>query len=308
MQFESESYLKTGSNELRILEYRVAGKCFGINILKVQKIVAQPECLTSTLSSRPFIAGMFRDNGSIIPLIDLAQFLGFDRRTGNEIFGKIIVTEFFGILNAFRVDSVEWIHHFHWQDVIDAASVMKTIEQKYIIGIVKPDGERLVPMLDYESIILDICPELGLRERSRVKTENYVGQGKKILIAEDSPSVRNMLAAELTDLGFDVVLAGDGTQAWDKLKTENDIDLLVSDVEMPRMDGLALTCAIRNDATLKDLPVIVYSSIGDAGMKNRVEFLKANAHITKLSFEELFDSICRMVRYGKATTVDATVS
>jgi two-component system chemotaxis response regulator CheV len=179
--------------------------------------------------------------------------------------------------------------------VIDAHQTLKSINQKYIISIVKPDGERMVPLLDYETIILDICPELGADEIKKLDRNKIDGRGKRILVAEDSPSVRNMLIAELSEVGFDAIAASDGQIAFQHLENDNDFDLVISDIEMPQMDGLALTCAIRNDSKLKELPVIVYSSIGDVGIKARAEFLKANAHVTKLNIEQLLETVQQFI-------------
>ncbi len=291
MNLDAESYLKSGSNELRVLEYRVCGHSFGINILKVQKIVVRPQQLTAISDTHPCIKGIFSDNGKIIPLIDLAEFLGYKKDCGQNQANKVIITEFFGILNGFLVDTVEWIHHFYWESVIDAHKTLKTVNQKYIISIVKPDGERMVPLLDYETIILNICPELGAEEIKRLDKNDFNGKGKRVLVAEDSPAVRNMLVAELTEVGFKAIAASDGQIAWQLLEKEQNFDLVISDIEMPQMDGLALTCAIRNDPKMKELPVIVYSSIGDIGIKARAEFLKANAHVTKLNIEQLLETV-----------------
>jgi two-component system chemotaxis response regulator CheV len=295
MQLDAESYLKSGSNELRILEYRSCGYPYGINILKVQKIVAKPEQLTAITGAHRCVKGIFSDNGKIIPLIDLAEFLGYHRATGEKQPQKIIITEFFGLLNGFLVDTVEWIHHFYWENVIDANQALKSVNQKYIISIVKPDGERMVALLDYETIILDICPSLGADEIKRIDRSSINGRGKRILVAEDSPSVRNMLITELSEVGFDAVAASDGQIALRLLEKHRNFDLVISDIEMPQMDGLALTCAIRNDPKMKDLPVIVYSSIGDVGIKARAEFLKANAHVTKLNIEQLLETVMQFI-------------
>jgi two-component system, chemotaxis family, chemotaxis protein CheV len=291
MKLDAESYLKSGSNELRVLEYRACGHSFGINILKVQKIVPFPEQLTAITDTHPCIKGIFSDNGKIIPLIDLGEFLGYEQTNNDGQQHKVIITEFFGILNGFIVDKVDWIHHFYWEDVIDAHKTLKSVNQKYIISIVKPDGERMVPLLDYETIILDICPDLGEEEIKRIDKNTMDGHGKRILVAEDSPAVRNMLVAELAQVGFNVISASDGQIAWQMLEKEPNFDLVISDIEMPQMDGLALTCAIRNDSKMKELPVIVYSSIGDIGIKARAEFLKANAHVTKLNIEKLLETV-----------------
>jgi len=306
MNLDAESYLKSGSNELRVLEYRICGHSFGINILKVQKIVAKPQQFTAITDTHPCIKGIFSDNGKIIPLIDLGEFLGFKDQCNENQPHKVIITEFFGILNGFLVDTVEWIHHFYWESVIDAHKTLKSINQKYIISIVKPDGERMVPLLDYETIILDISPELGADEIKRIDRSNIRGKGKRILVAEDSPAVRNMLVAELTEVGFNTIAASDGQIAWNLLEKEHNFDLVISDIEMPQMDGLALTCAIRNDPKMKDLPVIVYSSIGDIGIKARAEFLKANAHVTKLNIEQLLETVQQHMTpsHSKSKAVD----
>jgi len=303
MALDAESYLQSGSNEVRVLEYTTCGHSFGINILKVQKILSRPECLTTTMNSHPSIVGIFKDNGVVIPLIDLGYFLGYGK--AEHVRGKkVVVTEFFNVLNAFLVDSVEWIHHFVWGDVINANDILRTINQKYIISIVKPDGQRMVPLLDYETIILDLCPELGYKEMQKISRKDFDGTGKRILIAEDSPSVRNMLGAELMELGFNVVTSCDGNEAIAILEKDKAFDLVISDVEMPQMDGLALTTAIRGNPEMAKMPVIVYSSIGDIGMKARAAFLKADAHVTKLSVEELMENVMRLTGAGKTVAVD----
>jgi len=264
-KMDAESYLKTGSNELRILEYRIAGQSFGINILKVSKIANNLTDFTKVPESHPAVPGMFRDQGRIIPLIDLAVFLGTDAIDSKR--EKVVVTEFFGMLTGFRVERVDWIHHFKWEDVIDSQTVFSGIDQKYVIGIVKPTEDRMILLLDYETVLLDLSPHLRDKDIT-----SYTGDsdftGKRVLIAEDSPAVRSMLANEMSELGFEVNDFSDGEQSW-KAFQEGPYDLVISDVEMPQMDGLALTMRIRQSDN-PEIPVIVYSSIGDIGMKARV--------------------------------------
>lgn len=288
--FEAESYLKSGSNELRILEYSVCGLSFGINILKVKKIVSHLNQFMSVPESHPAIRGVFQDRGIVVPLIDLAHFLGIPRDE-NSSPQKVIITEFFELQNGLWVDRIDWIHRFRWEDVIDAAGIMHGFDQKYVIGIVKPTEDKMVLLLDYENIILDICPQFRSEANLSFDQAQINGRGKKILVAEDSPAIRNMLVTEFSEVGFEVQSARDGREAMEIFqKTEPPFDLVISDVEMPRMDGLALTVAIRSGEH-KDTPVIVYSSIGDIGMKSRANFLKANAHITKLNFDELIAEV-----------------
>ena len=297
---DAESYLKSGSNELRILEYRAAGRSFGINILKVNKIVSELDSFTKVPESHPAVSGIFRDRGRLIPIVDLAAFLGItDEKSSRK---KVIVTEFFGTLTGFWVDAIDWIHHFRWADVIDAQKVFANVGHQYVIGIVKPTEDRMVQLLDYETILIDVCPKFA--EKNTVTYEGSTAiAGKRVLIAEDSPAVRLMLVDSLTQFGYDVTEAGDGAVAWDQFR-QNPFDLVICDVEMPQMDGLALTLQIRQSER-GETPVIVYSSIGDMGMKARAAFLKADAHITKLNLDKLLDTAEALITGRK---VDSSVA
>lgn len=293
MKVKSESYLKSGSNELRVLEYTIGGLAFGVNILKVSKIVKDLKDLTQVPDSHPSVAGMFRERDTVIPVIDLSYHLGLS--TGRDLepqAKKVVVTEFFGKSNGFFVDEINWIHHFLWEDFIDASDVLKNIESRYVTGIVRPDkGDRMVFMLDYESIILDLCPHLeACGDMTQVTSPRVDGAGMRALVAEDSPSVRTMLELELSESGFDVTAVSDGRTALEKIIENPDFQLVITDVEMPRMDGLALLVEIRERYGRK-IPVLIYSSIGDDGMKQRAEFLEADGHITKLDLNELRDKV-----------------
>jgi two-component system chemotaxis response regulator CheV len=294
MSFDAESYLKSGSNELRVLEYRTAGMSFGINILKVSKIVHKLVDFTRVPQAPPAITGVFRDSNRLVPVLDLAYFLGVNSERSNH--KNVIVTEFFGMQTGFAVDRVDWIHHFRWEDVIDAKTVLAGVSYKYVIGIVKPTEERMVQLLDYETILLDLCPKL-----KDLSIQSYHGQadfkGRRALIAEDSPAVRAMLVNEMTDYGFEVIETTDGEEAWQAFQKQP-FDLVISDVEMPRMDGLAFTLRVRQ-SDRPNTPVIVYSSIGDVGMKARAAFLKADAHITKLNLSQLMETADRLIRGEK---------
>ncbi len=318
MQVKSESYLKSGSNELRVLEFQVRGISFGINILKVKNIANQLDCHTQVPDSHPAVRGMFRDRETLVPVIDLTYFL---KLSGHSVElcsknPKVIVTEFFGKSNGFMVDEINWIHHFYWEDLIDASQALKGVESPFVSGIVRPDRDhsgvtvpkderRMIFMLDYESIILNLCPEL--ERKSDIVFEDVPqvdGSGMRALIAEDSPAVRTMLEIELTESGFDVVAVSDGKSAFEEIEANPDFQLVITDVEMPRMDGLALLVAIREKLGRK-IPVLIYSSIGDMGMKRRAEFLEADGHITKLNVHELRMMVGKILR-GESISTDAT--
>ncbi len=294
LKLDAESYLRSGSNELRVLEYRASGMSFGINILKVSKIVNDLMHFTNVPGTHTAVKGIFQDMNRLVPVVDLPEFLGVG--TGETNRQKVIVTEFFGTLTGFLVDKIDWIHHFRWEDVIDTESVFKGIDQRYVIGIVKPTEERMVLLLDYETILMDLCPEL--RQADLQRSDPAVDfSGKKILVAEDSPAVRAMLVNEFTENSGIVSQAGDGQVAWNLFQKEK-YDLVICDVEMPQMDGLNLVLRIRQSEN-SETPVIVYSSIGDIGMKARASFLKADAHITKLNMDKLLSTAEKLLKGEK---------
>lgn len=291
MSVDTTSYLKSGSNELRVLEYRVCGLSFGINILKVSKIIHDLAQFSRVPESPEAISGMFKDRDWLVPVLDLASVLGL-KRTTEPAKQSVIVTEFFEMRTGFLVDHVDWIHHLGWGDLIDAEKVFNKVAHKYTIGIMKPTEDRMVQLLDYETILIDICPRLRKQESLKGHdTSEFVG--KKALIAEDSPAVRAMLVNELAGCGFEVVETSDGAHAWQEFQKQP-FDLVISDVEMPQMDGLAFTLHIRQSER-PNTPVIVYSSIGDMGMKARAAYLKADAHITKLNLEQLIVTAGKLI-------------
>ncbi len=296
-KLDAESYLKSGSNEVRILEYQACGHSFGINILKVNKIVSDLVDFISVPETHRAVKGMFKDMNRLVPVIDLPAFLGL-ATTEESNRQKVVVTEFFGILTGFWVDRIDWIHHFKWADVIDPEQIFGHIDQRYVIGIVKPTEERMVQLLDYETILLDLCPHLQTADLETKAGIEADFTGKCILVAEDSPAVRAMLVNEFSDKGARVIEAGDGQQAWDAFQQTEHFDLVICDVEMPQMDGLAVTLNIRQSER-SETPVIVYSSIGDIGMKARAKFLKADAHITKLNMDKLMISADKLMRGEK---------
>jgi len=307
-QNQPEDYLESGTNELKILEYSVGGLQFGINVLKVSRVLTVPDDLTQVPMSHPSILGVMDNLGVTVPIIGLQHFLNIDGGEDDftdssapkkeEIFheasGEILVTEFFGDMHGFQVSNVDFIHTILWEQVFDPPELMKRLGGEYIIGVIYPTKERNIMLLDYERIILELTPELAGDAHEVLDTSMLEGQNRKILVAEDSTSVRNLLAAEFKDAGFDILVAKDGKLAWEIFQSTPGIELVISDVEMPQMDGLNLTKRIKEQNP--KLPVILYSSIGDIGMKARAKDVKADAHVTKLSMQELFDTTNSFLR------------
>jgi two-component system chemotaxis response regulator CheV len=138
---QADTYLRSGSNELKILQYTVGEDTFGINILKVSRILANMPAFTSIPESHPAVRGGFNDHDRVIPVMDLKYFFNGEK---TDLGGRyrVIVTEFFGMLNAFLVDNVEVVHTVMWEQVKAAQSIMTIGKNPYVISIVQPDEER----------------------------------------------------------------------------------------------------------------------------------------------------------------------
>ncbi|KPA15992.1 Chemotaxis protein cheV [Candidatus Magnetomorum sp. HK-1] len=287
---EPEAYLKSGSNELKILEYVINNLHLGINILKVNRILERPEKLVRPgPGAHHSVMGMFEDHGRVIPLVNLGVILGLNE---SEKGRRVIITEFFNEITGFLVDSAEQVYTLSWSKVKGSEEVMGNFDNPYVLAIARPTEEQNILLVDYEKIVLELAPNLAEEEFKFDKSDGeWDCKDKKILIAEDSTTVRDMLHMELEELGMDVTAVRDGQEAIEVFDERDDFDLIIADVEMPRRDGLAVLSHIRQHPDRGKTPVIIYSSIGDLGMKERAKSLEANAHITKLEMDSLFDKV-----------------
>lgn len=295
---QADTYLRSGSNELKVLEYTSGKENYGINILKVSRILSEMPGFISLPQAHPAVRGVFNEHDKVIPVIDLGFFLN-NGYTNMKESHRIIVTEFFGKNNAFLVSGVDMVHTVLWEQVIDAQEVLDFGQDPYIISIVQPTEDHMILLLDYETIIMEVYPEEINKQIEKSDKVSIIGDKRKVLVAEDSSSIRSMLQLELNERGFDVIMARDGREALRILAEQDDISMVITDVEMPAMDGLALTKEIKGNSSTKNIPVIVYSSIGDMGMKERAKFLEAEGHITKLNLDELYSTICEILGKGK---------
>jgi len=190
---------------------------------------------------------------------------------------------------------VHYVHTILWKRVFDAHDILGNLGSQYVIGIVRPDDKTNILLLDYEKIVFELSPGLAQKECQKIP-DDLKGDSRVVLVAEDSPAVRDMLAVELSDMGFELLTAKDGLEALTLFEKHPDIALVVCDVEMPQLEGLSLTKQIKE--ARPDLPVIVYSSIGDIGMKERARKVGADAHVTKLNIDELMAHVRRLMEIG----------
>lgn len=301
---ESKILLESGTNELEVLEFEVCGNHYGINVAKVEEILTmQP--ITPIPNSHPCVEGMFMPRGTIITVMNLYEILGFDLDNCSES-DMLIITNFNNLHIAFRVHNVLGIHRVSWSDIIKPDVTINANGTGMSTGIIK-EKDDLIMILDFERIVEDICPETSLRVSEIDELGNRVRSDVPILIAEDSPMLSSMIKDSLERAGYtNLTIKANGQEAWDvilELKKNNGIQygvkLLITDIEMPIMDGHRLVRLVREDDDLKDIPIIIFSSLINDDMKRKGEMLGANAQISKPEIGNLVHIIDKLVGYDE---------
>lgn len=278
--------LESGTNELEILEFTIANNHYGINVAKVREILPMTD-ITPVPNSHPCIEGIFMPRDTIITSINLPKSLGFVEKadTSNDM---LIVTNFNNLNISFHVDQVLGIHRVSWADIVKPDATVSAPGAGIATGIIKKLSSLII-VLDFERIVEEICPETSLKMSEIAELGERERNNIPILIAEDSPMLQKLISDALTRAGYiNVKLFSNGQELWDRLlelKKNNGVDYgvkcVITDIEMPQMDGHRLIRLIRNDEAVKHLPIIVFSSLINDDMKRKGERLGADAQISK---------------------------
>jgi len=285
-----------GQNRLELLTFRLMGRQrYGINVFKVKEVLQCPK-LTSMPNLNPLVKGVAHIRGQTISVIDLSLAIG-GRPTTDVDKCFVVISEFNRTIQGFLVSSVERIINMHWESILpppDGAG-----KANYLTAVTNIDNE-LVEILDVEKILAEISPvdetmDSNLAEEiAQVEQEAEKEIVRRILIADDSTVARKQVQRAIESIGFEVVAVKDGKEAYEKLaemakegSIYDQISLVISDIEMPEMDGYTLTAEIRRHAELKDLYVILHSSLSGVFNQAMVERVGANSFIAKFNPDEL---------------------
>lgn len=293
--------LESGTSEMEIVEFSIGKSFFGINVIKVREIISILE-IVQLPGTHPCIEGLIQLRGNVMPVIDLAKFLGYEP-SDNPQDDRIIVTEFNQMKLAFRVHTVTRIHRIRWEQ-IEKPSDLSHSSQSSIVGIVKMEG-KIILLLDFERIVMEINPGLGFNADKLELLDKKDRSQKRIMIVEDSATLRSFLEKVLSKAGYrQLTFYENGTLAWEFLeqlaeeKNEElgkDIQLIITDIEMPQMDGHQLTRKIKEHPLLKALPVVIFSSLISEDLKHKGEAVGANAQISKPDFMYLAQTMDNLV-------------
>ena len=295
---DTKILLENGTNELEVLEFKLDGNAYGINVAKIKEIITY-EDVTPVPNAHPSIEGIFMPRDPMITAIDLKNCL---QRGVSKAGGLFIITNFNRLDVAFHVDSVVGIHRVSWKDIIKPDSTVSSAEEGISTGIIKLDG-RLIIILDFEKIMTDINPETGLK----VTEIDELGERGRyeipILIAEDSPLLNKLIVDCLHKAGYsNLIHTENGQQAYEVIRDckeegtlREHVQCIITDIEMPLMDGHRLTKLIKEDDATKDIPVIIFSSLVNDEMKRKGEALGADAQLSKPEIGNLVRVVDKLV-------------
>jgi two-component system chemotaxis response regulator CheV len=301
--------LDAGTNEMELLVFRIGPVQCGINVAKVREIIEPVKTYPVPLAPEG-IVGTFLLREKVLTLIDLRSHLGLDSYSEEKERRLVIVIELNDSRCGIMVDSVEVIHRLSW-DAIEPPSQFLTDVGAPVTAMTKID-DAVVLVLDLESLLSELLGTTKIDEQIEVPKEEASRNSEvRILVADDSPTIRDTVVKLLNAAGYtDVIACSDGKEAWDTLSQQegdtNQFDMLLSDVEMPRMDGLHLTSRVKNNDRLKDMPVVLFSSLLNEENTRKGAAVGADAQVVKFKTDELIQAVnsCLEKSRGAAAAVD----
>ncbi len=300
------------SNKFELLLFRLGdngvsdrSELFGINVFKVREIVAMP-AITAVVGALPHNLGVVNLRGQIIPVIDLPAVVGCKPKNGLNI---MLVTEFARSTQGFAVESVEEIVRLEWSQVLSAEA---STAGGMVTSIARLDGDaentRLAQVLDVEQILRQMAPKDNKDVDSEtIGAKLVIKPGSVILAADDSAVARGLIGQALDAIGAPYIMTKTGKEAWEKLQSisatalaegkdiHDKVAMVLTDLEMPEMDGFTLTRNIKQDERFKNLPVVIHSSLTGSTNEEHVKSVGADAYVAKFVAEELAATIRRVM-------------
>jgi two-component system chemotaxis response regulator CheV len=301
----------TNSNKFELLLFRLGAddkgehsELYGINVFKIREIVAMPQ-VTAVAGSQPHMLGVVNLRGQIIPVMDLPSIVGVKPKTGLNI---MLVTEFARSTQAFAVESVDEIVRLDWSQVLSAEG---SNAGGMVTSIARLDGDvnstRLAQVLDVETILRKMMPAEGDEISEEAVGKLPLKPGALVLAADDSVVARNLIERGLEAMGAPYVMLKTGKEAWDKLQSiadgckaegipvEDRVALVLTDLEMPEMDGFTLTRLVKQDARFAKIPVVIHSSLSGKTNEDHVRGVGADAYVAKFVAEDLANTIRKVM-------------
>ncbi len=302
--------LESGTNEVEILEFYLDKQSFGINVAKVMQIIPFNNLqVTEVPEPAEGMLGVIVWREDTIPLIDLNAAL----KRGGEIVSErpiVLVTEFNAVTNAFLTDGVNRIHRLGWDEIRPSSEFLENYSTR-IIGSVSVDNTEIL-LVDFEFIIAEYCPETKVGyshfDLPAPKSEELKREDVKIVLAEDSQFIRNTMVGFLHKAGYtSIAIYENGLDAYNEIMKRKEecelgqtemsdaLHLIITDIEMPQMDGLTLCRKFKKDMGFSHIPVVVFSSLINEQMADKCSDVGADAHITKPEISQLVSMVDELV-------------
>ena len=306
-----DNELRVGSNEMELVDFRILKQeadgvyegIYGINVSKVREIIKLPH-LTELPGTPEFIEGIFDLRDVVIPVVNLAKWMGITIPPEAEEQARVIITEFNNVLIGFIVHDAKRIRRISWSDIEPASFVSNagSLDGSKITGVTKIEGDNVLLILDLESVVQDLGLYEPDTENIPDKIETFSGIA---LILDDSSTARKIVKEAIMKMGFSVVEAGDGEEGLKKLEDlynmygeeiSDNLKIIISDVEMPKMDGFHFAANVKDDSRYDGIPIVFNSSISDHFSEIRGKEAGAEGYLVKFQASKFYDEVARVVR------------
>ena len=298
---ETNILIESGTNELEVLEFTIGNNHYGINVAKVREIVPY-EKITPVPNAHEYVEGIFMPRDTMISVVNLAKVTG-NYNCCHSDSDMLIITNFNKLHIGFHVDRVAGIHRVSWEHIIVPDATINSVDHGITTGVIKMD-DRIIIILDFEKIISDISPETGLK----VKEIEALGERERndypIYIAEDSALLAQLIHDSLYKAGYvNIDISNNGQACYDKLvalknqygdKITDHVKCVITDIEMPLMDGHRLTKLIKSDDILKNIPVAIFSSLITEEMERKGRELGADIQMSKPEIGQLVSELDKL--------------
>ncbi len=314
----TDNTLKVGSNEMELVDFRlyrvtengVYEGIYGVNVAKVREIIKLPK-LTELPGAPDFVDGIFDLRGVVIPVINLAKWMHITPPKDVQL--RVVITEFNNMLIGFAVHEARRIRRISWSDIEPAnfTSNSQDFDGTKITAVTKIENDEVLLILDLESIIEDLGFYKPDTDIETGEIEQFKGTA---LILDDSSTARKLVKNALEKMGLNVVEAGDGEMGLEKLEElysifgeniSNELKVIISDVEMPKIDGFHFASRVKKDERFKSIPLIFNSSISDHFSDIRGEEAGADAYLTKFNAGDFYKVVADAIK--KRESLHATI-
>jgi two-component system, chemotaxis family, chemotaxis protein CheV len=295
---EQSILLEAGTNELEILVFKLNTTSFGVNVAKVREII-QPRKTITIPYAPDAIEGSFKIRNEILTLVNLGHYFAMEGDDVRQGQGMIIVLEFNNMRCGILVDQVSRIHRLRWDQILPPSPYLVDM-QVPLTGMVNID-DRTILIADFETIIGDILGIQSVDTPEESHIQSIPHKDARIMVVDDSSFVRSTLVRRLNDVGLtNLAVCNDGQHAWEMIEAQRNheggaCDLILSDIEMPRMDGLHLTSKVKGDPQFKHIPIVLFSSLITPDNVKKCQAVGADAQVSKPNGEEMIRTILELI-------------